>query len=147
MRNTRTGFTLIEILIATMILSTGIMVLLTGVGNCAKMMTLSKQFQETQYIFSLVDLKYPIEATADVENDIPIESVSAIELLENPSQQMQETLERYTFERTVDERELEVNQVDDRLFIVRSIVSWGPGEDEREELLRYVRQTKTAPKK
>ena len=56
MRNTRTGFTLIEILIATMILSTGIMVLLTGVGNCAKMMTLSKQFQETQYIFSLVDL-------------------------------------------------------------------------------------------
>jgi prepilin-type N-terminal cleavage/methylation domain-containing protein len=147
MRNTRTGFTLVEILIATMILSTGIMVLLTGVGNCAKMMTLSKQVQETQYIFSLVDLKYPIEATADVENDIPVEQVSAIELIENPSQQMQETLERYTFERTVDERELEVNQVDDRLFIVRSIVSWGPDEDEREELIRYVRQTKTARKK
>ena len=147
MRNTRTGFTLIEILIATMILSTGIMVLLTGVGNCAKMMTLSKQFQETQYIFSLVDLKYPIEATKDVENDIPVEAISAVELLENPSQQMQEVLERYTFERTVDERELAANQVDDRLFIVRSIVSWGPGEDEREELLRYVRQTKTAVKK
>ncbi|MEI7947279.1 MAG: prepilin-type N-terminal cleavage/methylation domain-containing protein [bacterium] len=147
MRNTRTGFTLIEILIATMILSTGIMVLLTGVGNCAKMMTLSKQFQETQYIFSLVDLKYPIEATKDVENDIPVEAISAVELLENPSQQMQEVLERYTFERTVDERELAANQVDDRLFIVRSIVSWGPGEDEREELLRYVRQTKTAAKK
>ena len=147
MRNTRTGFTLIEILIATMILATRIMVLLTGVGNCAKMMTISKQFQETQYIFSLVDLKYPIEATTDVENDVPVESVSAIELLENPSQQMQEILERYTFERTVDERELETNQVDDRLFIVRSIVSWGPDEDEREELLRYVRQTKTAAKK
>jgi prepilin-type N-terminal cleavage/methylation domain-containing protein len=147
MRNTRTGFTLIEILIATMILSTGIMVLLTGVGNCAKMMTLSKQFQETQYIFSLVDLKYPIEATPDVENDIPVESISAVELLEEPSQQMQEILERYTFERTVDERELETNQVDDGLFIVRSVVSWGPGEDEREELLRYVRQTKTAAKK
>jgi prepilin-type N-terminal cleavage/methylation domain-containing protein len=147
MRNTRTGFTLIEILIATMILSTGIMVLLTGVGNCAKMMTLSKQFQETQYIFSLVDLKYPIEATKDVENDLPVDSVSAVELLENPSQQMQEILERYTFERTVDERELETNQVDDGLFIVRSIVSWGPGEDEREELLRYVRQDKNATTK
>jgi len=147
MRKTRTGFTLIEILIATMILSTGIMVLLTGVGNCAKMMTLSKQFQETQYIFSLVDLKYPIEATKDVENDIPVESISAAELLENPSQQMQEVLERYTFERTVDERELETNQVDDGLFIVHSIVSWGPGEDEREELLRYVRQSKNATTK
>jgi prepilin-type N-terminal cleavage/methylation domain-containing protein len=147
MRKTRTGFTLIEILIATMILSTGIMVLLTGVGNCAKMMTLSKQFQETQYIFSLVDLKYPIEATKDVENDIPVESISAVDLLENPSQQMQEILERYTFERTVDERELDTNQVDDGLFIVRSIVSWGPGEDEREELLRYVRQSKNATTK
>jgi prepilin-type N-terminal cleavage/methylation domain-containing protein len=147
MRSKCSGFTLIEILIATMILSTGIMVLLTGVGNCAHMMTLAKQFQETQYIFSLVDLKYPIEATPDVENDLPVDAVSAVELIENPSQQMQEVLERYTFERTVDERELETNQVDDGLFIVRSVVAWGPGEDEREELLRYVRQTKTATKK
>jgi len=147
MKSARAGFTLIEILIATMILSTGIMVLLTGVGNCAKMMTLSKQFQETQYIFSLVDLKFPIEATADVENDLPVDSISATELLEDPSPQMREVLERYTFERTVDEKELETNQVDDDLYIVHSIVSWGPDEDEREELLRYVRQDKNAPAK
>jgi hypothetical protein len=37
--------------------------------------------------------------------------------------------------------------VDDGLFIVRSIVTWGPDDDDREELLRYVRQTKTATKK
>jgi hypothetical protein len=60
---------------------------------------------------------------------------------------MLEILERYTFERTVDERELEMNQVDDGLFIVRSVVSWGPDEDDREELIRYVRQSKNAPKK
>ncbi len=147
MRKNRAGFTLIEILIATMILSTGIMVLLTGVGNCAKMMTLAKQFQETQYIFSLVDLKFPIEATTDVENDLPVDSMSCVELLEDPSPQMLEILERYTFERTVDERELEMNQVDDGLFIVHSVVSWGDSEDDREELIRYVRQTKNAPKK
>jgi prepilin-type N-terminal cleavage/methylation domain-containing protein len=147
MRKNRAGFTLIEILIATMILATGIMVLLTGVGNCAKMMTLAKQFQETQYIFSLVDLKFPIEATTDVENDLPVESMSCVDLLEDPSPQMLEILERYTFERTVDERELEMNQVDDGLFIVRSVVSWGTDEDDREELIRYVRQTKNAPKK
>lgn len=147
MRKSRAGFTLVEILIATMILATGIMVLLTGVGNCAKMMTLAKQFQETQYIFSLVDLKFPIEATTDVENDLPVESISCVDLLEDPSPQMLEILERYTFERTVDERELEMNQVDDGLFIVRSVVSWGPDEDDREELIRYVRQTKNAPKK
>jgi len=141
------GFTLVEILIATMILSIGIMVLLTGVGNCAKMMLLSKQFQEVQYIFTLVDLKYPIEATDNVEEDVKVDSVSATELVETASPQMREVLERYTFERTVDEKELETNQVDDGLFIVRSIVTWGPDDDDREELLRYVRQTKTATKK
>jgi prepilin-type N-terminal cleavage/methylation domain-containing protein len=147
MKTTRAGFTLVEILIATMILSIGIMVLLTGVGNCAKMMLLSKQFQEVQYIFTLVDLKYPIEATDNVEEDVKVDSVSATELVETASPQMREVLERYTFERTVDERELETNQVDDGLFIVRSIVTWGPDDDDREELLRYVRQTKTATKK
>ncbi len=141
------GFTLVEILIATMILSIGIMVLLTGVGNCAKMMLLSKQFQEVQYIFTLVDLKYPIEATDKVEEDLPVASVSATELVEVASPQIREVLERYTFERIVEEKELETNQVDDGLYIVRSIVTWGPTDDDREELLRYVRQTKTATKR
>jgi prepilin-type N-terminal cleavage/methylation domain-containing protein len=141
MKRTRTGFTLVEILIATMILSIGIMVLLTGVGNCAKMMLLSKQFQEVQYIFTLVDLKYPIEATDNVEEDLEVPSVSATELVEAASPQMREVLERYTFERTGEDKtgDLETNQVDDGLRIVHSIVTWGPDDDDREELLRYVR--------
>jgi hypothetical protein len=125
----------------------GLAVICTGVVNCARMMLLSKQFQEVQYIFTLVDLKYPIEATDNVEEDVPVTAASATELVENASPQMREVLERYTFERKVDEKELETNQVDDRLYIVRSIVSWGDGDNEREELLRYVRQTKTATKK
>jgi len=125
----------------------GLAVIFTGVVNCARMMLLSKQFQEVQYVFTLVDLKYPIEATDNVEEDIPVTAESATELVENASQQMREVLERYTFTRTVDERELETNQVDDGLYIVRSIVSWGDGDDEREELIRYVRQTKTATKR
>jgi prepilin-type N-terminal cleavage/methylation domain-containing protein len=147
MKRTQAGFTLVEILIATMILAIGIMVLLTGVGNCAKMMLLSKQFQEVQYIFTLADLKYPIEATDNVEEDVPVDSMSATELVETASPQMREVLERYTFQRKVDKKELETNQVDDGLYIVRSIVTWGPDEDDHEELIRYVRQTKTAAKK
>ena len=125
----------------------GLAVICTGVVNCARMMLLSKQFQEVQYIFTLVDLKYPIDATDNVEEDVPVAAASATELVENASPQMREVLERYTFERKVDEKELETNQVDDGLYIVRSIVSWGDGDNEREELLRYVRQTKTATKK
>jgi prepilin-type N-terminal cleavage/methylation domain-containing protein len=147
MKTRKRGFTLIEVLIAIVILGMGLAVICTSVVNCARMMLLSKQFQEVQYIFTLVDLKYPIEATDNVEEDVPVAEVSATELVENASRQMREVLERYTFTRTVDERELETNQVDDGLYIVRSVVSWGPGDNEREELLRYVRQTKTATKR
>jgi len=127
----------------------GLAVICTGVVNCSRMMLLSKQFQEVQYVFTLVDLKYPIEATDNVEEDVPVTPESATELVENASPQMREVLQRYTFTRTVDERELETNQVDDGLYIVRSIVSWGDGDDddEREELIRYVRQTKKATKR
>jgi hypothetical protein len=125
----------------------GLAVICTGIVNCSRMMLLSKQFQEVQYIFTLVDLKYPIEATDNVEEEVPVTPESATELVENASPQMREVLERYTFERKVDEKELETNQVDDGLYIVRSIVSWGNGDDEREELIRYVRQTKKATKR
>ena len=53
-----------------------------------------------------------------------------------------ELVEGYTFERTVDEKELDANVVDDNLYIVRTRVSWGTGEDQFEELVRYVRQVK-----
>lgn len=56
-------------------------------------------------------------------------------------------VEGYVFERTVDEKELEANQEDDGLYIVRTRVSWGQGEDQFEELVRYVRQLKSESEK
>jgi len=123
------GFTLIEVLIATMILSMGLMVLMTGLGNCAKMVVLAKEYQQAQYVFSLGELKYPIEETDDVEKDLPVSPDSSL-------------VEHFEFERTVDEKKLETNEVDDELYTVRTIVSWGRGENQREELVRYVRKGK-----
>ncbi len=125
----RNGFTLIEILFATMILSFGLMALMSGVGNCAVMMTLSRQYQQAQYVFSLGELKYPVEESKDVEEDLVVDPDT-------------ELVEGYTFERTVDEKELDANVVDDNLYTVRTRVSWGSGEDQFEELVRYVRQVK-----
>ena len=71
-----------------------------------------------------------------------MEPVNGSELLETADRKTQEMLEAYTFERTVDEKELESNEVDDNLYVVRTKVSWGPGEDQQEELVRYVRQLK-----
>ena len=125
----RDGFTLIEVLIATMILSTGFLVLMTGLGNCAKMVVLAKEYQQAQYVFSLGELKYPIEETDDVEKDVPVSPDSSL-------------VEGFEFERTVDEKKLATNEIDDELYTVRTIVSWGRDENQREELVRYVRKGK-----
>ena len=125
----RAGFTLIEILIATMILAFGLMALMVGLGNCAAMMTLSKEYQDAQYVFSLGELKYPMKESADVEEDLVVDPDS-------------ELVEGYVFERTVDEKELEKDQVDDGLYLVRTRVTWGTGESQQEELVRLVRQLK-----
>lgn len=123
----RNGFTLIEILIATMILSFGLIALMSGVSKCAAMMTLSKEYQQAQYVFSLGELKYPIEESDNVEEDLVVEPDT-------------ELVDGYTFERTVDEKDLDSNEVDDKLYVVRTRVSWGEGDDQFEELVRYVRQ-------
>jgi len=123
----RAGFTLIEVLIATMILAFGLTTLMISLGNCAAMMTLSKQYQDAQYVFSLGELKYPIQESTNVKEDLPVDPDS-------------ELVEGYVFERTVDEKKLETNEVDDMLYVVRTRVSWGTGEDQHEELVRYVRQ-------
>jgi len=125
----RAGFTLIEILIATMILAFGLMTLMVSLGNCAAMMTLSKQFQDAQYVFSLGELKYPIVESSDVEEELPVDPDTDL-------------VEGYVFERTVDEKELDTNETDDGLYVVRTRVSWGTGENQSEELVRYVRQVK-----
>jgi prepilin-type N-terminal cleavage/methylation domain-containing protein len=126
----RSGFTLIEILMATLILAFGLMALMAGLSNCAVMMTLSKEYQDAQYVFCLGELKYPIQESDDVEEDLPVEADSDL-------------VEGYVFERTVDEKEKETNVEDDGLYVVRTRVSWGPGDDQSEELVRYVRQVES----
>ena len=123
------GFTLIEVLIATMILASGLMALMTGLGNCAKMILLVKEHHQAQYVFSLGELKYPVEETDDVEKDLVVSPDSSI-------------VDGFEFERTVDEKVLQTNEVDDELYTVRTVVSWGKGESQREELVRYVRKGK-----
>jgi len=130
----RSGFTLIEILLATIILSLGLMTLMASLGNCATMMTLAKQYQDAQYVFSLGELKYPIVETTDVENDLPVDPDSDL-------------VEGYVFERTVDEKDLATNEEDDGLYVVRTRVTWGEGADQTEELVRYVRQLSSKSEK
>jgi len=126
--NRRRGFTLIEVLMATMILSGGLIVLMTSLSTCIEMVTLSKQMQQVQYVLSLGELKYPIKETKDVEEDVPVD----------PDYELSDG---FVFERTVDEKEENPDIEDDGLYIVRTRVSWNDGK-QSEEVVQYVRQQK-----
>jgi len=148
----RDGFTLIEILIATMILAFGLFSLMVGLGNCAQMMSLSKEYQDAQFVFSLGERCYPIppadEITDPEEDDrLNIEAVSAEEMIGDlqmeVSREALKAYEGYTFERAVDEKEQETGVEDDGLYVLRTRVSWGSGQEGYyEELVRLVRKSK-----
>lgn len=146
----RNGFTLIEILLATVILSLGLVGLMGGLGNCARMMGLSKEFQDAQYVFSLGERCYPIPPVEEitepeVDERLNIDPVTAEEMMNDLEMDVsRETLANYegfTFERSVDEKELETGEEDDNLYLLRTRVSWGSGkEGYYEELVRIIRK-------
>lgn len=148
----RDGFTLIEILIATMILAFGLFSLMVGLGNCAQMMSLSKEYQDAQFVFSLGERCYPVppsDEISDPEEDerLNIEPVTAEEMISDLEMELsREALEvygNYTFERAVEEKELETGENDDGLYVLRTRVSWGSGrEGYSEELVRLIRKKK-----
>ncbi len=127
--NTRaaSGFTLIEVMVAMMILGVGLTVLLNSLGICIRMVEYSKARQQVQYVFTLGELKHPIpEIKTTIEDDLTVDPDYDIE-------------KGFSFERTVDEKEdPEDNVVDDRLYVVRTLVSWNDGHN-KEEVIRYVR--------
>ena len=148
----RDGFTLIEILFATMILATGLFSLMVGLGNCAQMMALSKEYQDAQFVFSLGERCYPIppnDEVTDPEEDerLNIDPVRAEEMIDDlqmeVSREMRETYKDFTFERAVEEKELETNEEDDGLYVLRTRITWGSGkEGYYEELVRLIRKGK-----
>jgi len=148
----RDGFTLIEILLATMILAGGLFSLMVGLSNCAQMMVLSKEYQDAQFVFSLGERCYPIppnDEITDPEEDerLNIDPVGAEEMIDelemDVSREVRETFRDFTFERMVEEKELETNEKDDGLYVLRTRISWGSGKaGYYEELVRLIRKGK-----
>ena len=127
-RDPRAGFTLVEMVLAVIILGGALTVLYRSIIVSARMVTLSKQREEVAYVFTLGELEHALRDIEDIEDDAPVDPDNSL-------------LDGYTYERTVDEREDPPEDVeDDGLYVVRTIVSWGDGS-EREEIVRYLRQT------
>ena len=148
----KSGFTLIEILMATTILAAGLFSLMMGLANCARMMMLSKEYQDAQFVFSLGERCYPIppnDEITDPEKDerLNIDPVTADDMINDLeidlSREAREAYSGYTFERMVEEKDLDASDIDDGLYVLRTRISWGSGKDgNHEELVRLIRKKK-----
>ena len=146
----RGGFTLIEVMVATIILSLGLAVLLTSFANCQRVMKASQDYETAQYVLTLGETVYPIPSPDLVTGD-PIED-EQLNIQETTAEELLDTLElplselpkdrrdelsTYTFERTVDDVDDEEIKRAGFIYTIRTKIRWGSRflkEEERPKL-------------
>ena len=133
----RKGFTLLEVMCATIILSLGLVALLTAFMQCQRIMRTTQGFETAQYVLMLGETLYPLPSPDLVTNDpldnelLNIEETPALKLAQDLeidrdlSRERREELEYYTFERTVDEVDDEELERSGYLYTVRTTIRWG----------------------
>ena len=133
----RRGFTLLEVMCATIILSLGLVALLTAFMQCQRIMRTTQGFETAQYVLMLGETLYPLPSP-DLVSDDPLDSellnieetpalklVQDLEIDRDLSRERREELEYYTFERTVDEVDDEELERSGYLYTVRTVIRWG----------------------
>lgn len=147
--NLRAGFTLLEVLIAAVMLAVGCIAILACMMQCQRLMLASKRFESAQLVLQLGEMAHPIPDPSqvttsgeDIMSDelLNVSEMSAEELLRELEMELpraeREQLQDYTFERTVDETDLEILQWNGGIYSIRSTVRWGGSNygAKREEL-------------
>ena len=134
----RRGFTLLEVMVATIILSLGLVALLTAFMQCQRIMRATQGFETAQYVLMLGETLYPLPSPDQVSDDpldnelLNIEETEALSLLndlelDDIPKERRDELEYYTFERTVDEIDDEELARSGYLYTVRTVIRWGHG--------------------
>ncbi len=150
----KNGFTLIEVLIATILLSVGLLTVLASMQQSQKMMLASKRYELCQKVLGWGEMLYPIPDPADVADDplqnerLNISETRASDLANDLeielNRRQEQDLEGYTFERTVDDiDDEELNRLDG-IYTIRNIVRWGGnrrnGKHDEETVIRFWRK-------
>lgn len=139
----RMGFTLLEVMVATIILSLGLVALLTAFMQCQRIMRATQGFETAQYVLMLGETLYPLPSPDQVSDDpldnelLNIEETEALTLLrdlelDDMSKERRDELEYYTFERTVDEIDDEELARSGYLYTVRTVIRWGHARRSRD---------------
>lgn len=127
----RSGFTLLEVLLAAIILGFGLTGILMSMAQSKKMMLAQPEIEAAQEVFDLGEQAYPLEAVTDVD-DLDVRELRASELWElitddrMPSE-LDEKYHGFTWERENVDRGLSSDELKRRngLYRVRVTVTWG----------------------
>ena len=122
------GFTLIEVLMAVVILGTVLVGLLQGMTQSLKVFSFSSRIGELQRILDAGDLLYPIrvQVISDPEEDLTVASDRGI-------------VDGYTYGRVCVKLQEEGASTDDYLYLVTTTVKYGRGDGGNELTVeRYV---------
>lgn len=135
MKTMKKGFTLIEVLVASVILTLGIVAVLGLFLQSYKLMTSSFRFETAQRVLNYFEMVHPIPVVDQVSGDplddellnVPEEKAEdlAEELEIELSRSDREDIAGYTVERTVDEIEDEELERLGGIYTVRTTVKWG----------------------
>ena len=132
------GLTLIEVVLATAILSVSLVVLLTGASRCVAVLKRARQHQDIQWTLNIGELEHPLLESEDIEDQ-------EVDLVEYPrgysfARVIMDDMTRLVPEgnRLVEEDD---DTLEDGLYIVRSqVFETGREEKPVEEVMRYVLQ-------
>ncbi len=148
----RRGFTLIEVLLAAIILGLGLGAILLSVSQAQKTMLTSTYYETCEEVMDLGDMAYPLEDVKD-EDDLDVAETKATELWQMISpddrltNEQEDKFKGYTWERECLNKNDTQSNIDrlGGLYIVRVTVRWGDrfiGETEEESYVTFWRKPK-----
>lgn len=126
-REARRGFTLVEVVLALMVLGIGIFALVAAASRCLSSLKTAKAYHDARYTIDLGELEYPLVRTKDEVLNLNVP---------------EETLENgLTFS-----RESEESEEYEGIYVVRTRASWPTRNGTAyEETVRYLYYTNDVP--
>ena len=144
----RRGFTLLEVLLASIILGLGLVTILVSMSQSQKMMLSSSYLETAQEVMDLGDMAYPLADVKDPEQDLDVREMKATELWDivagahgpKMTREQEDKFHDYTWERdalNLKDSDEDIQRLGN-LYTVRIIVRWGSGRTSKREEESYV---------